>query len=53
MARPWVATVLAILVLIFILALAGVPSRFLPAATPLPSIAPISGSPGASPGRSP
>ena len=35
-ARPWVITVIAIFVLIFLLAIAGLPSRLLPTATPAP-----------------
>lgn len=35
-ARPWVITVLGIFVLIFVLAIAGLPSRLLPDATPAP-----------------
>ena len=39
LARPWVITVIALTVLVFVLALAGVPSRFVPAqsASPVPS----------------
>ena len=39
-ARPWVLTVVAMFVLIFILALAGIPSRLIPqpTAVPLPSV---------------
>ena len=35
-ARPWVITVIAIFALIFLLAIAGLPSRLLPDATPAP-----------------
>ena len=40
LARPWVLTVVAMFVLIFILALAGIPSRLIPqpSAVPLPSV---------------
>jgi hypothetical protein len=42
LARPWILTVLGIFVLIVLLSLAGVPSRFIPDPTPvpLPSLAP-------------
>lgn len=36
LARPWVLTVIAIFVLMFVLALAGVPSSFLPESSPTP-----------------
>jgi hypothetical protein len=40
MARPWVLTVIGAFVLIFVLALAGIPSRFIPqpSGVPLPSV---------------
>jgi len=40
LARPWVLTVLAAFVLIWVLALAGIPSRLIPepTAVPLPSV---------------
>ncbi|MEP6680165.1 MAG: hypothetical protein ABJB65_01680 [Chloroflexota bacterium] len=40
LARPWALTVLGIFVLIFVLAYAGIPSRFVPQPTvvPLPSV---------------
>jgi hypothetical protein len=37
LARPWILVVLGIFVLIVILSLAGVPSRFIPEPTPLPT----------------
>jgi hypothetical protein len=42
LARPWILTVLGIFVLIVLLSLAGIPSRFIPDPTPvpLPSLAP-------------
>ena len=40
LARPWILTVLGIFVLIFVLAIAGVPSRFLPDPTPIPTVVP-------------
>lgn len=36
LARPWVLTVIAIFVLILVLSVLGVPSRFMPEATPTP-----------------
>ena len=43
LARPWILVVLGIFVLIIVLSLAGVPSRFIPDPTPvpLPSLAPV------------
>lgn len=40
LARPWVLTVIGAFVLIFVLALAGIPSRLIPqpSAVPLPSV---------------
>jgi hypothetical protein len=40
LARPWVLTVIGMFVLIFVLALAGIPSRLIPqpSAVPLPSV---------------
>jgi hypothetical protein len=40
LARPWILTVIGIFVLIFVLAIAGVPSRFLPDPTPIPTAVP-------------
>jgi hypothetical protein len=44
LARPWILVVVGIFVLIIVLSVAGVPSRFIPEPTPvpLPSLAPIS-----------
>ena len=44
LARPWILVVLGIFVLIIVLSVAGIPSRFIPEPTPvpLPSLAPIS-----------
>ena len=36
LARPWILTILAIFVLIIVLAIAGIPSRFIPEPTPVP-----------------
>ncbi|MDQ6682190.1 MAG: hypothetical protein M3Y88_02835 [Chloroflexota bacterium] len=36
LARPWVVTVIALFVLIFVLAFAGIPSRLIPQQTPAP-----------------
>jgi hypothetical protein len=36
LARPWILTVLGIFVLILVLSVLGVPSRFFPEPTPLP-----------------
>ena len=36
LARPWVVTVIAIFVLMFVLALAGVPSSLIPESSPTP-----------------
>ena len=36
LARPWILAVLGIFVLIVLLSIAGVPSRFIPEPTPLP-----------------
>ena len=57
LARPWILVVLGIFVLIIVLSVAGVPSRFIPEPTPvpLPSLAPIpseSASPSGSPSAS-
>lgn len=57
LARPWILVVLGIFVLIIVLSVAGVPSRFIPEPTPvpLPSLAPIpseSASPSGSPSSS-
>ncbi|HEX7173498.1 MAG TPA: hypothetical protein VF365_12940 [Candidatus Limnocylindria bacterium] len=37
LARPWILTVLGIFVLVILLSVAGVPSRFIPDPTPLPT----------------
>ena len=47
LARPWILTVLGIFALIFVLSIAGVPSRFLPDPTPVPTAIPTA-SPSAS-----
>ena len=54
LARPWILTVIAIFVLIIVLAILGVPSRFIPDPTPipLPSIPAASDSPEPSPSPS-
>lgn len=55
LARPWILIVLGTFVLIIVLSIAGVPSRFIPEPTPLPlpSSAPIpSESPSAEPSES-
>lgn len=36
LARPWILVVFAIFVLVFVLSFLGVPSRFIPEATPVP-----------------
>jgi hypothetical protein len=36
LARPWILTVLAIFVLVIVLSIAGIPSRFIPEPTPVP-----------------
>ena len=36
LARPWILTVIAIFVLVLILSIAGIPSRFIPEPTPVP-----------------
>ena len=36
MARPWVLTVITIFVLVVVLSIAGIPSRFSPEPTPVP-----------------
>ena len=43
LARPWILAVLGIFVLVIVLSVAGIPSRFIPDPTPvpLPSLAPI------------
>lgn len=50
MARPWILTVIAIFVLILVLSILGVPSRFIPDPTPIPvpTVSPLA-SPDASP----
>lgn len=55
LARPWILTVLGIFVLAIVLSVAGVPSRFIPDPTPLPtpSSTPVpSESPSAEPSKS-
>ena len=55
LARPWILAVLGIFVLVIVLSVAGVPSRFIPDPTPLPapSSTPIpSESPSAEPSES-
>ena len=50
LARPWILVVLGIVVLVIVLSIAGIPSRFVPEPTPrpIPSLAPLpSGSPSA------
>jgi hypothetical protein len=52
LARPWILVVLGIFVLIIVLSIAGIPSRFVPEPTPrpIPSLAPLpSESPSAEP----
>ena len=46
LARPWILAVLGIFVLVIVLSIAGIPSRFIPDPTPipLPSLPPASGS---------
>jgi cytoskeletal protein RodZ len=53
LARPWIATVLAIFALVILLSVLGIPSRFVPDPTPvpLPSL-PASSSAEASPSAS-
>jgi len=43
LARPWILIVLGIFVLIIVLSIAGIPSRFIPQPTPVPfpSLAPV------------
>ncbi len=36
LARPWIITVIGIFVLIIVLSIAGIPSRFIPDPTPVP-----------------
>ena len=55
LARPWILIVLGIFVLIIVLSIAGIPSRFVPEPTPIPipSQAPVpSESPSAEPSAS-
>jgi hypothetical protein len=55
LARPWIVIVLGIFVLIIVLSVAGIPSRFIPEPTPIPipSLAPLpSESPSAEPSAS-
>jgi hypothetical protein len=42
-ARPWILVVIGIFVLIIVLSVAAIPSRFIPAPTPIPipSVAPL------------
>jgi hypothetical protein len=49
LARIWVAAVIVIFLMLFVLNFAGLPGSLLPSPTPLPSVSvPPSGSPGAS-----
>jgi hypothetical protein len=55
LARPWILIVLGIFVLIIVLSVGGIPSRFIPEPTPIPipSLAPVpSESPSAEPSAS-
>ena len=55
LARPWIIIVLGIFVLIIVLSVAGIPSRFVPEPTPIPipSLSPaVSQSPSAEPSAS-
>ena len=51
LAGPWILAILAIFVLVIVLAIAGIPSRFIadPTAPPPPTLPPASGSVQASP----
>jgi hypothetical protein len=56
LARPWILAVIGIFVLVIVLSVAGVPSRFIPDPTPFPtpSSTPVpSESPSAEPSESP
>lgn len=55
LARPWILTVIAILALVILLSILGVPSRFVPEPTPIPlqSIPALSETPEPSPSPSP
>jgi hypothetical protein len=54
LARPWVLTIIAVFLLVILLSVAGIPSRFIPDPTPvpLPSLPTSSGSLEASPSES-
>jgi hypothetical protein len=54
LARPWILAVIAIFVLVIVLSILGVPSRFVPEPTPipLPSIPAASDTPSPSPSPS-
>lgn len=47
MARPWILTVIGIFVLILVLSVLGVPSRFAPEPTPTPTPVPLPSVPAA------
>jgi hypothetical protein len=50
LAVPWVITVVAVFLLVFVLAFAGVPSKFFPTSSVTPGASGVpSGSPAASP----
>ena len=55
LAKPWILTVVAIFVLVIVLSIAGIPSRFIPEPTtaPLPSIPAASDTPEPSESPSP
>ena len=55
LARPWILTVAGIFVLVIVLSVLGVPSRFVPDPTPIPlqSIPAISETPEPSPSETP
>jgi hypothetical protein len=55
LARPWILAVIAIFVLVIVLSILGVPSRFVPDPTPipLPSIPAVSDTPSPSPSPTP
>lgn len=54
LARPWMLAIIGIFLLVIVLSIAGIPSRFIPdpTAPPLPSLPPASGSVEASPSAS-
>jgi hypothetical protein len=53
LARPWVLAVIAIFVLVVVLSIAGIPSRFIPEPTPVPLPSLPVASPSASASESP